>query len=55
MLREVRELLSPSRALPRRVRLERMERAARPAAQVWINGRALGPKPRPSHIYETYD
>jgi hypothetical protein len=32
-----------------------MERAARPSARVWINGRALGGKPKPSHLYESYD
>jgi len=33
-----------------------MESAAgRPSARVWVNGRALGPKPTPSHLYETYD
>jgi len=56
MLREVRELLAQSRGLPHRLRrLERMERATRRSARIWVNGRALGPKPTPSHLYESYD
>jgi len=57
MLREVRELLAQGRGLPHRLRrLERMESAAsRSPARVWVNGRALGPKPKPSHLYESYD
>jgi hypothetical protein len=45
MLHEVRELLARQRRLPR------MERAA----QVWVNGQALGAASPNSHLYETYD
>jgi hypothetical protein len=56
MLREVRELLSGGRGVSSRLRrLERLERAAIPPARVWVNGRAIGPKPSPPHLYETYD
>jgi hypothetical protein len=57
MLHEVRELLARQRRLPRHGsggrlgRLARMERAA----QVWVNGDALGSASPHKHLYETYD
>ncbi len=52
LLSEVRALLGRDRELPERMRrLQRMENAA----QVWVNGRAVGKEPAHTHLYETYD
>jgi hypothetical protein len=51
-LAEMRRLLRVDRGPGGRLqRLERMERAA----QVWVNGRALGNASPSGHLYETYD
>jgi hypothetical protein len=51
-LAEMRRLLGADRGPGGRLeRLEPMERAA----QVWVNGRALGAPSPNSHLYETYD
>ena len=51
-LLEMRKLLGPERGPSGRLgRIDRMERAA----QVWVNGQALGASSPSSHLYETYD